>query len=213
MFTGLIQTTGAVIRRQARGQGYELTVDVSGLAETPQLGASIAVSGACLTVTRLAGTAASFDVAAETAARTTLGRLNPGDPVNLEPALRAGAPLDGHLVQGHVDTVGAVLGVEERGGSWLYRFSLPEALTRLVAVKGSVAVDGISLTVVEAQADWFTVSVIPHTRRETTLAGKHPGDAVNLEADVLARYVARWLGGADTGGGLSEDFLRRHGFA
>lgn len=211
MFTGLIQAQGTLSTAHATGQGLRLTIDVGGLASPPAIGASIAVNGVCLTVTALAGGLATFDAVAETVARSTLGSLRPGARVNLEPALRVGDPLDGHWVLGHVDATGEVLGVTPRGESAIWRFSLPPLLAPLVAEKGSIAVDGISLTVAEVGAGWFSVSVIPHTRSMTTLAERGVGDAVNLEADVVARYLAR-LGEA-RGGGMSVSFLRENGFA
>ena len=210
MFTGLIKALGEITATKAVGGGREITVDVSGLGETPAIGASIALSGACQTVIRLDGQAAVFFAAPETLRRTTLGDKRPGDRLNLEPALRLGGALDGHLVSGHVDAVSTVLDIRPAGDSQIWRFSLPAELAHLVAEKGSVAVDGISLTVVEAARDSFTVSAIPHTLAHTTLAQTRPGGKVNLEADILARYIARQLGGKSAG--LSEDFLRSAGF-
>lgn len=211
MFTGLIHAVGVLKALRPNGEGLRLDIDVGGLAVEPAIGASVAVNGVCLTVTALAGHVAGFDAVAETVSRSTLGALRVGARVNLEPALRVGDPLDGHWVLGHVDATGEVLGVTPRGESEVWRFSLPSALAPLVAVKGSIAVDGISLTVAEVGAGWFSVSVIPHTRSMTTLADRRVGDAVNLEADVLARYLAR-LGSAGSGG-VSLSFLRENGFA
>ncbi len=212
MFTGLIQAVGTIASAEPLGQGRRLAIDISGLREPPAVGASVAIDGVCLTVTTRAATVAAFDAVAETIGRTTLREKRIGDRVNLEPALRAGDPLDGHLVQGHVDATARILAIAPRAESQVWRFALPEALRPLVAAKGSVAVDGISLTVVEAATDSFTVSLIPHTLAQTTLPQKRAGDEVNLEADVLARYIRRQLtmpGGA----GLSEAFLREQGFS
>lgn len=210
MFTGLVKGVGQIVSLAERSGGRRIGVDVSALEAAPAVGASVAVSGACLTVTGVNGRVADFDAVAETVRRTKLGRLAPGDRVNLEPSLRVGDPLDGHIVQGHVDAVGRLLEVRREGEARIFRFSLPETIERLVAEKGSIAVDGISLTVVEAAGGSFTVSIIPHTLAHTTLPDLQPGGEVNLEADVLARYAARFLGGAD---GVTEQFLREHGFA
>lgn len=211
MFTGLIHARGAVSFARSTGTGLRLGIDITGLATPPAIGASIAVNGVCLTVTDLQAGTASFDAVAETVARSTLGGLRPGMRVNLEPALRVGDPLDGHWVLGHVDATGTVLGIAPCGEGEVWRFSLPVFLAPLVAEKGSVTVDGISLTVAAVGAGWFSVSVIPHTRSMTTLADRGVGEAVNLEADVLARYVARM--GSVRGGGMSVSFLRENGFA
>lgn len=211
MFTGLIQACGSVSFAHPSGTGLRLGIDTADLATPLAIGASIAVNGVCLTVTERHAGIAAFDAVAETVTRSTLGGLRAGMRVNLEPALRVGDPLDGHWVLGHVDATGEVLGVVPQGGSEVWRFSLPASLAPLVAEKGSIAVDGISLTVAGVGAGWFSVSVIPHTRSRTTLADRRVGDAVNLEADVVARYVAR-LGEA-VGGRMSISFLREHGFA
>ncbi len=211
MFTGLIRGIGKVTAATPKGRGRTLMIDISSLDGAGiEIGASIAVSGACLTVTALAGNTACFDAVEESVGRTTLAELRPGDHVNLEPALRLGDPLDGHLVLGHVDAVGRVLEVRFMDMSRIFRFSLPEAIRSLVAAKGSIAVDGISLTVVDAGHDWFAVSVIPHTADMTTLGLMRVDSRVNLEADVIARYTARQL--SMSGSGLSEDFLRENGF-
>jgi riboflavin synthase len=210
MFTGLIEAVGTVRAVAPFGGGRRLTVAAAGLAEMPARGASVAVDGACLTVVETAGEAVTFEAVGETIRRTTLGALRPGDRVNLETALRAGEPLDGHLVQGHVDATGILRAVEQRPESRLWRVGMPAALAPLVAAKGSIAVGGVSLTVVEAGADAFTVSLIPETLAQTTLGALRPGAALNLEADVLARYAARWLAcGGAAAGGLSEDAARR----
>jgi riboflavin synthase len=211
MFTGLIKAVGTLVSSVPRGGGRELAVDLAGLPEMPVVGASVSISGACQTVTVLAGTVAKFDAVEETIRRTKLGMLSPGAKVNLEPALRAGDPLDGHIVQGHIDAVGKLLEIKPLSGSHIFRFSLPSEIAALVAEKGSVAVDGISLTVVEAGRDFFTVSVIPHSFARTTLPLLKPGDSVNLEADVLARYASRRAQVEQTGG-LTEETLRANGF-
>ncbi len=211
MFTGLIQARGRLTSITREGSGQRLTVDLRELPERPGIGASIAVSGMCLTVRQINGTEATFQAAEETVRRTFLHSVRPPIEVNLEPALRIGDPLDGHIVTGHVDCVGEVLRVEQISESWVMRFSLPSEIRHLVAGKGSVAVDGISLTVVAVGEDWFTVSVIPHTYEVTTLGSRSIRDAVNLEADILARYIARAASASSDG--LNESFLRQHGFA
>lgn len=187
MFTGLIQKLGKVRRRSKD----ELEVS-AGLKAG--LGDSIAVNGTCLTVVRRRSGALLFQVSEETWSRTNLGRLKAGDPVNIEPSLRLGDELGGHLVSGHVDAVGRVLAKKSQpGGFVVMRFSIPASLRKLAATKGSIAVDGISLTVCQTGRDWFEVALVPHTLKLTTLGSKKPGDEVNLEADMLARYVAAQL--------------------
>jgi len=210
MFTGLIEAVAKVVSIIPQGGGVRLGVDIAGLKRTPEIGASIAICGACQTVVELDGTVAYFDAVAETVQRTKLGALHAGDSVNLEASVRVGDPLDGHIVLGHVDATGKLHEVRPVGASRIYRFSLPQIIRHLVAEKGSIAIDGISLTVAEVWHDSFSVSVIPHTLNHTTLCDLLPGNMVNLEADVLARYAARSQT-ADAGG-LSSDLLRNAGF-
>lgn len=235
MFTGLIEEVGTVLRLERRGEGARLAVRARKVLEGTQVGDSIAVSGACLTVVELGGDRFVVDIMPETLARTTLQGARGGDVVNLERSLAFGDRLGGHLVLGHVDAVAEVKNVEHRGETWELSIGLPEELLGCVAPKGSIAVDGISLTVTHVENDLFGVGIIPHTMRETTLRAVKPGLAVNLEADVLARYVlqtVRTLGvGAGPGvrldtilggeprvdqgkssGGLTEEFLRGRGF-
>lgn len=211
MFTGLIQVIGTIEHVARRGDEAEIRVAT---AFGPlALGESIAVAGACLTVTdRPAGGFTAF-ASAETLARSTLGRLAPGARVNLERALRVGDPLGGHLVTGHVDAAVTVLARERTGGAERFTISLPpRPLDRQIAEKGSVAVDGVSLTVNEIRGEGFAVVIIPLTLRATTLGWTKPGDAVNIETDVIAKYVAGRLGAGD-GGGVDIDLLTRTGFA
>lgn len=189
MFTGIVQSMGKVLR-----QGDNL-LEVQGSPAGVKIGDSVAVDGVCLTVIRLQGGAMAFDVSEETLRKTTLGALQPGQPVNLEAALRAGDPLGGHFVLGHVDGTGRILSRSPQGASVLIEFSIPRLLRRYLVPKGSVAVDGISLTVVEVKEASFTVAVIPHTEQQTGLGAKQVGDPVNLEADVLAKHVERLMGG------------------
>lgn len=192
MFTGLIRHLGTLESRSPRPGGARLRIAApADLLERAGSGASIAVNGACLTSVAVDGRAWEADLSEETLQRTTLGRLALGVALHLEPALCVGDPLDGHLVAGHVDAVGQLLSRPKDEGIW--RFSMPLELAPMTAPKGSVAVDGISLTVVDCGTDWFTVALIPETVKRTALAGMRPGDPVNLEADPLGRYVARAL--------------------
>jgi riboflavin synthase len=166
--------------------------------EGVRIGDSIAVSGVCLTVVEVGAGAFSADVSNETLSLTTLGALSEGSPVNLEPALRVGDPLGGHLMSGHVDGIGRLLALEEDARSWRMRFDVPAALARYVARKGSIAIDGISLTVNEVEGREFGVNIIPHTFEATTLGSAVPGRAVNIEVDQIARYVERLAGAGET---------------
>lgn len=198
MFTGIITGVGRIATREARGGDLRLTVATGNLPfETPQLGESIAVNGVCLTV--VAFDAASFqaDVSTETLALTTLGRLADEAPVNLERALRASDRLGGHLVSGHVDGLGRVASITDDARAQRWRFEAPPALLRYIAKKGSICVDGVSLTVNAVDAEGFEVALVPHTVANTAFAAIGVGDAVNLEVDLVARYVERLL--ADRG--------------
>ena len=196
MFTGIIEEIGEVAAVEPRGDSAVLTVVAVRIAADLVHGASVSVDGVCLTVVGWrAGprTEIDFDVMGETLKRSVIGTLGAGDRVNLERAVRADARLDGHVVQGHVDGTGVVVS-RAPGDAWeSVRFGLPPELARFVAEKGSIAVDGVSLTVAAVGPDWFDVGLIPETLRATTLGGKAPGDPVNLEVDVLAKYVARLL--------------------
>ncbi len=188
MFTGIIEELGEVVALEPRGDSAVLAVRASTVAPH---GASVAVNGVCLTVVGAAGGELHFDVMAETLKRSVVGALRAGERVNLERAVRADGRLDGHIVQGHVDGTGVVVS-RTPGDAWdAVRFGMPPELSRYVAEKGSIAVDGVSLTVTAVGDDWFEVGLIPETLRATTLGAKQPGDPVNLEVDVLAKYVAR----------------------
>lgn len=209
MFTGIVEEVGVVADLEGRGDSAVLTVTARTVAADLSHGASIAVNGVCLTVTGWSPTDGSvrisFDVMGETLKRSVLGSLVPGSPVNLERAARVDGRLGGHIVQGHVDGTGVVLS-RTPGTDWdLVRFGMPAELARYVAEKGSITVDGVSLTVAAVGRDWFEVGLIPETLRATTLRGKQPGDPVNLEVDVLAKYVARLLehSGARSPGGTA----------
>lgn len=193
MFTGIIEEVGEVAGVEHRGDSAVLRIVARRIAEDLARGASIAVNGVCLTVVGWAERGIDFDVMGESLKRSVIGTLAAGDRVNLERAVRADARLDGHVVQGHVDGTGVVLS-RTPGEAWeSVRFGLPAELARFVAEKGSIAVDGVSLTVTAVGPDWFEVGLIPETLRATTLGGKAAGDPVNLEVDVLAKYVARLL--------------------
>ncbi|NTV75343.1 MAG: riboflavin synthase [Holophaga sp.] len=198
MFTGLVRHLGTLQARQPRAGGARLVIaGPPELLERAEEGASICTNGACLTAVSRDLRTWQADLSDETLLRTTLGRLAPGDLLHLEPSLRVGDPLDGHLVSGHVDGVGRLL--ERTRGEGLWRFSMPPGLAPMTAPKGSIAVDGLSLTVVDCGSDWFTVALIPETVRRTRLEGMAAGAEVNLEADPVGRFVARALAvrGAD----------------
>lgn len=213
MFTGIIQSVGRIARLEPRGGDVRLHVDTAGLdLSDVQLGDSIAVSGACLTVVTLDARGFSADVSNETLSLTTLGKYKPGDPVNLEKALRLADRLGGHLVSGHVDGVGTVVSVSPDGRSQRWTFEVPATLSRYIASKGSICIDGTSLTVNEVNGQRFGVNLIPHTVEHTTFHARKAGSAVNIEVDVVARYVERLISGGEASR-IDEAFLKRHGFA
>lgn len=208
MFTGIVEELGRVVRLETVEDSARLTVEAPTVTQDVSLGDSVSVNGCCLTVTAVHGSTFTADLMAETLTRTTLGSQAPGDPVNLERALRASDRLGGHIVQGHVDATAEVLD-HHRGEHWdLLRIGLPQEIARYVAVKGSVALDGVSLTVVDVvdapstldvapapgAGASLSVGLIPETLRRTTLGSRRPGERVNLEVDVLAKYAERLLG-------------------
>lgn len=184
MFTGIVEERGSV-----QTGGARLAVACEKVTGDAEVGHSIAVNGVCLTVVDRTAASLTFDLSGETLARTSLGGLAPGDPVNLERPLTLAARLGGHLVQGHVDAVGEIVSLEPDGGGVTMRVRVPEGLRRYLVEKGSVAVDGVSLTVAALESDGFAAALVPHTLEVTTLGARRPGDPVNLEMDVLARYV------------------------
>ena len=199
MFTGIIEEQGTVRRIEHREGGARIEFDANVVLDDVEPGASIAVNGCCVTVVEHGEGWWAADAVVETLTRTALGELQVGDPVNLERPLRLADRLGGHLVQGHVDAVGRVHAREPLpDGSTMVRCSAPAAVLRYVVEKGSITVDGVSLTVTGVDDDGFSVAVIPHTLAVTTLGTKGPGDAVNLEVDVLAKYVERLVDGATT---------------
>lgn len=208
MFTGIVEELGRVVRLETVEDSARLTVEAPTVTQDVSLGDSVSVNGCCLTVTAVHGSTFTADLMAETLTRTTLGSQAPGDPINLERALRASDRLGGHIVQGHVDATAEVLD-HHRGEHWnLLRIGLPQEIARYVAVKGSVALDGVSLTVVDVidapntldassvpgAGASLSVGLIPETLRRTTLGTRRPGERVNLEVDVLSKYAERLLG-------------------
>jgi riboflavin synthase len=193
MFTGIVKELGTITALDRGDAGARIAIAASFAGELAE-GDSVAVSGACLTAVRLSATGFEADVMNQTLSLTTLGELGEGDPVNLEPALRAGDALGGHIVQGHVDAVGEVRSISEDGFARRVRIGVPDALQRYLVEHGSVTVAGVSLTVATLDADWFEVSLIPETLERTSLGTAAEGTRVNLEFDVVARYVERLLG-------------------
>ncbi|MBU2552094.1 MAG: riboflavin synthase [Proteobacteria bacterium] len=213
MFTGIIQGLGRVAAITPLSGEVELKIEADfDWGQALVLGESIAVSGVCLTVTRAEGRAFTAHVSAETMSRSNLGRHRMGDRVNLERALRLSDRLGGHLVSGHIDGLGVIRGRENRDRSLVFTFGLDKKLVRYLIEKGSVAVDGISLTVNQVFQDSFTVNIIPHTAGLTSLGFKKVGDYVNLETDLIGKYVARLLGRETGSSGIDERFLAEHGF-
>lgn len=218
MFTGIIEELGTVKSLVQASQSGKITVTCRRVLEGTRLGDSIAVNGVCLTVVKLGSSEFEADVMPETLNKSSLGTLQIGSRVNLERALTLSSHLGGHLVQGHIDGVGSILEIKSVGIAHVYRIKAPAELMKYIVAKGSIAIDGISLTVVDIDKDSFSVSLIPHTNMVTTLGIKNPGDRVNLETDILGRYVERLLQFSESetapgnSGGLSADFLRNNGF-
>ena len=216
MFTGLIQDVGKIQAVEPAGGGVRLTLSTRLDLAPVKIGASISVEGVCLTVIRMSGTVFTVEVSPETLRKSTLSAARQGRPVNLETALKMSDPLGGHLVSGHVDGTGEILEVIPEGNSWRYRFGTSREISRYLVEKGSVAVDGISLTVAECGDNEFTVSVIPHTAQSTTLGNKKAGDRVNLENDIIAKYVEKFLRQREDPGKptsrIDASFLSQHGF-
>ena len=216
MFTGIIETVGIVRAFVRQPAGARVTISAATIAETARLGDSLAVDGACLTVAALAGDSVACDLSVETLSRTTLGTLRVGTRVNLERPLRLGDRVGGHLVSGHVDALGQLASRLPQGEGAVYRIRFPESLAPFLVPKGSVAVDGISLTVAALASQHFDVAVIPYTLQGTTLAEKRVGARLNLEADLIGKYVARLAAAHTAGpptGELTLTALKEHGFA
>ena len=208
MFTGIIEEVGAV----SRVSGADLAIMAEGVLEGMAQGDSIAIDGACMTVVEYSEDTFVVQVSPESMSRTTLGSLKPGDAVNLERAMAAGDRFGGHFVQGHVDGIGRVEAVRKLDAFAVWRFHAPPEVARYLVPKGSVTIDGISLTVVDPTVDAFEAAIIPETLNKTTLASKGPGDPVNMEADMLGKHIFHYMkGGASDP--LTQEFLARHGFA
>ena len=193
MFTGIVREVGRVVRVEGGDDGLSIRVEAPRTAEGLSVGDSVSVAGVCLTAETVDHGAIRFHAVPETLARTTLARLAPGDQVNVEPALRAGEPLGGHIVQGHVDDVGTVASLEREGDGARLEIGAAESIVRYCVVKGSITVDGVSLTVAGVDGATFSIALVPHTLAATTLGRLQPGAPVNVEVDVLAKYVERLL--------------------
>ena len=212
MFTGIIEEMGSVKALRRESGSARLTISASTVLGSTALGDSICVNGVCLTVVDMGRSEFSADVANETLKVTDLGELKDGQKVNLERALQLSARIGGHLVTGHVDAVGRIREKRQEGNSWRVFIEAPETALRYIIKKGSVAVDGISLTVADVDKTGFSIAMIPHTAKLTTLGFKSAGDSVNLETDIIGKYVERLLSGR-VEGGLNLEFLKGHGFA
>ncbi len=200
MFTGIVEDLATVAAIAGAADGVVLTIRTALPIARIKLGESIAINGACMTVTGKRKNAFTADVSAESLRRTVLGELKPGDRVNLERCLTLGKLIGGHLVSGHVDGVGQIVSIKPEGGSRLYTFEVPAAQARYLVEKGSVTLDGVSLTVFKIKGRRFSVALIPHTLKMTTLGHKGPGGRVNVESDMLVKYVERILGPASSNG-------------
>jgi len=211
MFTGLVQQVGTLRRLAKSGAGWSLTIDHASWPTALVLGESVAVQGACLTVTAAAGESFTADVLDETLDRTCLGAFGMPMRVNLERALALGDRLGGHLVSGHIDETGRVAAISDRGRDVVLRVACSPGLARQTVLKGSIAIDGVSLTVSGLGDDWIEVNIIPHTWRETSLSARAVGEPVNLEGDLIGKYVARLLG-RDAPGGVTQAMLEQAGF-
>src|SRR6476620_4385776 len=193
MFTGIIEELGIVRSVENRGDNARIVIEAGTVVEGTNHGDSIAVNGVCLTALDIANDSFAADVSMETLARSTLGNLKPGTPVNLERSVTPATRLGGHIVQGHVDARGQLVHIQDHGESWTFRFAFPNEIARYLVFKGSVAVEGISLTIAGLSDDYFEVAIIPKTWEVTNLSSLKPGDAVNLEVDVIGKYVERLL--------------------
>ena len=217
MFTGLIEGTGKLVRVEPRGKDMRLSIQASFELEELKTGESVSVDGACLTVVSWEGRTFTVDVSQETLERTTLAQRGAGDEVNLERALKLGDRLGGHLVNGHVDGRARVTARKKRGESLVFQFEVPDELGRYLIEKGSVAVNGISLTVNRCDSRSFDVNIVPHTARWTTIGSWRVGDEVNIEVDLIGKYVEKFLrnmreGSSPSADGVDRDFLEKHGF-
>jgi riboflavin synthase len=211
MFTGLIESIGAVTGFSRKPAGAQIEVSCDFTAQLKR-GDSVAVDGTCLTAIEMHGNCFTADVSTETLAKTTLGRMNSGRRVNLERAVAVGARMGGHYVLGHVDGLAKIKAIAPLGDAMRYDLTIPEALAPLIVPKGSIAIDGISLTVNEVGPDSFWVAVIPETQAKTTLSDRKAGDFINLEGDILGKFVLRSLALQSRGSGIDTAFLEKHGY-
>jgi riboflavin synthase len=212
MFTGIVEEMGSVKALRRDAGAARLTISASTVLGNTALGDSICVNGVCLTVVEMNKNDFSADVAVETLKVTNLGELKVGSRVNLERALQLSARIGGHLVSGHVDAVGRIREKREEGNGWRIFIDAPEPVLRYVIKKGSIAIDGISLTVADLDKKGFSIAMIPHTAKQTTLGFKIAGDSVNLESDIIGKYIERLLPGR-TDNGVSLELLKMNGFA
>lgn len=215
MFTGIIEEVGKVKSIHGSGNAYQLAIACHEVLEGTKIGDSIAVNGVCLTVTKLFSDGYEADVMPETLHRTAFQHLRPNSPVNLERAMAADGRFGGHIVSGHIDGVGTIREIRPDENAVWYAIETQESLLHYIVEKGSIAIDGISLTVAKVSESDFSVSIIPHTRANTSLAGKKAGDLVNLECDIIGKYVDKLLHGAEEKkqqSGIDEAFLMQHGF-
>lgn len=217
MFTGLVEGTGKLIIIEPRGKDMRLSIEASFDLEGFQTGESVAVDGVCLTVVSWQAKTFTVDVSQETLSRSTLGQRSVGDEVNLERALRLGDRLGGHLVNGHVDGKASVMARKQRGDSLVFAFELVAELGRYIIEKGSVAVNGVSLTVNRCDEQSFEVNIVPHTAQWTTIGTWRVGDEVNIEVDIIGKYVERFVrtmqeGDSSSKSGVDQGFLAKHGF-
>jgi riboflavin synthase len=221
MFTGIIEQVGSVKTIERANEHVNLTIEtVDWMLSDVEAGSSLAINGTCLTVIEKVGNAVTFNVVYETMRKTSLGHLAEGDKVNLERAMPASGRFDGHVVQGHVDATGSIASIRQLDNSYIIYIDVPRDLMRYIVSKGSICVDGISLTVVDAEDKTISVSIIPHTWENTNLSQKHAGDPVNIETDVIAKYVERMtsggaysampimMGDSDGQGGYRSDLFR-----
>ena len=214
MFTGIVEELGKVLNMEENGQKGKITILASKVLEGTKLGDSIAVNGVCLTVADLKKDVFVADVMGETLSRSNLGSLNKGDKVNLERAMAADGRFGGHIVSGHIDGVGKITGISPEGNAVWYTISASERILDGIVEKGSIGIDGISLTVAKVTQSSFSVSIIPHTRSNTTLSSKQVGDMVNIENDMIGKYVKKFFLAKDKQkeSNITEEFLGKYGF-
>lgn len=211
MFTGIIEEIGTVRRIEHGAKGARLTIQAKTVLEDTRIGDSIATNGVCLTVVSMTGDSFSADVMAESLRRSSLGTLQGGSPVNLERAMAANGRFGGHIVSGHIDGTGTIASQKREDNAVWVKIKTPAPLLRYIVEKGSIAIDGVSLTVAAVTDTDFSVSIIPHTGAQTILLGKKPGESVNLECDVIGKYVEKLTAPHKTGG-ISTNFLAENGF-